>query len=589
MKYPIGIQSFEKIRLGEYTYVDKTALIHQLVNTSNYYFLSRPRRFGKSLLISTLEAYFNGQQELFKGLEMEQLEKEWTKYPVLHLDLNTSKYDEKNSLINVLNDTLCQWESIYGTVPSEVNPELRFKGIIRRAYEQTGQRVVILVDEYDKPMLQSIGNEELQNEYRNTLKAFYSVMKTQDRYIRFGFLTGVTKFGKVSVFSDLNNLIDLSMDRQFQTLCGMTDKEIHTYFEEPLHQIAENYGITYDEVCLRLKERYDGYRFRQNGTNLYNPFSLLNTFRSLEFGSYWFETGTPTYLVKLLKDNNFCLPDLTSEGVTAETLTDVESFKDNPIAVIYQSGYLTIKEYDEDEKNSFLADYKKWDSYNSELISRSFDDNDSPQSYYRVYGRTGDPTRLFGEDIIKEAKQQINEKVVCLESIMGQLPLIPQTAPNDNNDRSVKVNMGNKDVFIVHGHDSGLKNEVARFITDMGYNPIILHEQPNTGKTIIEKIEAFTNVCYAIVLYTPCDKGASKDCPNVQPRARQNVVFEHGYLIGKLGRERVCALIKEEVEKPGDVDGVVYVSYDGRGAWKKDIAKEFNTLGMHFNPNALLY
>ena len=172
-------------------------------------------------------------------------------------------------VINVLNDTLCQWENIYGTVSSEVNPELRFKGIIRRAYEQTGQRVVILVEEYDKPMLQAIGDEELQNEYRNTLKAFYSVMKTQDRYIRFGFLTGVTKFGKVSVFNDLNNLIDLSMDRQFQTLCGMTDKEIHTYFEEPLHRIAENYDITYDEACRRLKERYDGYRFRQNGTNLY--------------------------------------------------------------------------------------------------------------------------------------------------------------------------------------------------------------------------------------------------------------------------------------------------------------------------------
>ena len=229
------------------------------------------------------------------------------------------------------------------TVVSDFTPES-----LLLTHSNNPRSVVILVDEYDKPMLQSIGNEELQNEYRNTLKAFYSVMKTQDRYIRFGFLTGVTKFGKVSVFSDLNNLIDLSMDRQFQTLCGMTDKEIHTYFEEPLHQIAENYGITYDEVCLRLKERYDGYRFRQNGTNLYNPFSLLNTFRSLEFGSYWFETGTPTYLVKLLKDNNFCLPDLTSEGVTAETLTDVESFKDNPIAVIYQSGYLTIKEYDEE-------------------------------------------------------------------------------------------------------------------------------------------------------------------------------------------------------------------------------------------------
>ena len=189
MKYPIGIQSFEKIRLGGYAYVDKTALIYQLANTNSYYFLSRPRRFGKSLLISTLEAYFNGQQELFKGLEMEQLEKEWTKHPVLHLDLNTGKYDEKNSLIDVLNDTLCQWEDIYGTAPSEVTPELRFKGIIRRAYEQTGQRVAILVDEYDKPMLQVIGNDELQNEYRNTLKAFYSVMKTQDRYIRFGFLT----------------------------------------------------------------------------------------------------------------------------------------------------------------------------------------------------------------------------------------------------------------------------------------------------------------------------------------------------------------------------------------------------------------
>ena len=229
------------------------------------------------------------------------------------------------------------------TVVSDFTPES-----LLLTHNNNPRSVVILVDEYDKPMLQAIGDEELQNEYRNTLKAFYSVMKTQDRYIRFGFLTGVTKFGKVSVFSDLNNLIDLSMDRQFQTLCGMTDKEIHTYFEEPLHQIAENYGITYDEVCLRLKERYDGYRFRQNGTNLYNPFSLLNTFRSLEFGSYWFETGTPTYLVKLLKDNNFCLPDLTSEGVTAETLTDVESFKDNPIAVIYQSGYLTIKEYDEE-------------------------------------------------------------------------------------------------------------------------------------------------------------------------------------------------------------------------------------------------
>ena len=266
------------------------------------------------------------------------------------MDLNTSKYDEKNSLIDILNDTLCQWENIYGAVSSEVNPELRFKGIIRRAYEQTGQRVVILVDEYDKPMLQAIGDEELQNEYRNTLKAFYSVMKTQDRYIRFGFLTGVTKFGKVSVFSDLNNLIDLSMDRQFQTLCGMTDKEIHTYFEEPLHQIAENYGITYDEVCLRLKERYDGYRFRQNGTNLYNPFSLLNTFKYMRLSDYWFETGTPTYLVELLKRTNYDLYDMANTETDADVLNSIDSASNNPIPVIYQSGYLTIKDYEPEFK-----------------------------------------------------------------------------------------------------------------------------------------------------------------------------------------------------------------------------------------------
>ena len=288
--YPVGVQNFEGLIHDGYVYVDKTAQIYELFNTNKYYFLSRPRRFGKSLLLSTLEAYAQGKKELFKGLALEKLEKDWTVYPVLHLDLNTQKYDTPESLTNVLEENVQNWEALYGASSSEIGVARRFQGIIRRACEQTGRRVVILIDEYDKPMLQAIGDEELQNEYRNTLKAFYSVMKTQDRYIRFGFLTGVTKFGKVSVFSDLNNLINLSMDRQFQTLCGMTDKEIHTYFEESLHRIAENYDITYDEACRRLKERYDGYRFRQNGTNLYNPFSLLNTFRSLEFGSYWFET-----------------------------------------------------------------------------------------------------------------------------------------------------------------------------------------------------------------------------------------------------------------------------------------------------------
>ena len=219
MKYPIGIQSFEKIRLGEYTYVDKTALIHQLVNTSNYYFLSRPRRFGKSLLISTLEAYFQGKKELFTGLAVERLEKDWIKYPILHLDLNIEKYDTPESLDNILEKSLTAWEKLYGAEPSERSFSLRFAGIIERACKQAGQRVVILVDEYDKPMLQAIGNEELQKQFRNTLKPFYGALKTMDGYIKFAFLTGVTKFGKVSVFSDLNNLDDISMRKDYIEIC----------------------------------------------------------------------------------------------------------------------------------------------------------------------------------------------------------------------------------------------------------------------------------------------------------------------------------------------------------------------------------
>ena len=207
--YPIGIQNFEKIRKDGYFYIDKTALIYQMVKTGSYYFLSRPRRFGKSLLISTLEAYFLGKKELFEGLAMEKLEKDWTTYPIFHIDLNTEKYDTRESLDSILNFTLEKWEQQYGTAPSETTFALRFRGLIERAYEQTGQRVVILIDEYDKPMLQAIGNEELQKEFRNTMKAFYSVLKNMGGCLQFAFLTGVTKFGKVSVFSDLNNLDDI--------------------------------------------------------------------------------------------------------------------------------------------------------------------------------------------------------------------------------------------------------------------------------------------------------------------------------------------------------------------------------------------
>ena len=225
--YPIGIQNFESLRRDGYFYIDKTALVYQLVKTGRYYFLSRPRRFGKSLLISTLEAYFQGKKELFTGLAMEKLEKDWIEYPILHLDLNIEKYDTPKSLNNILEKSLAKWEGLYGANPSERSLSLRFAGVIERACEQTGQRVAILIDEYDKPLLQAIGNEALQNEFRNTLKPFYGALKTMDGCIKFAILTGVTKFGKVSVFSDLNNLDDISMREPYVSLCGITEREIH--------------------------------------------------------------------------------------------------------------------------------------------------------------------------------------------------------------------------------------------------------------------------------------------------------------------------------------------------------------------------
>lgn len=350
MKYPIGIQDFDKIINEGYTYVDKTELIYKLVHEGSYYFLSRPRRFGKSLLMSTLDAYFSGKRELFKNLAIEKLEEDWTAYPVLHLDLNTGKYNSKDSLTHALDDFLSRLEANYGTFHSEKTLELRFMGIIERIYHKTGKPVVILVDEYDKPLLQSINNKELQDDFRATLKAFYSVLKTQDRYIRFALLTGVTKFGKVSVFSDLNNLTDISMDESYDTLCGITEEEMHRYFEESIQKLADRYKISYEETCARLKKRYDGYHFVEYGTGVYNPFSLLSTFRASKFGSYWFETGTPTFLVQLLQRENFYLPDLTQQQVSADMLNCIDAMDRNPIPVIYQSGYLTIKDYDEEFK-----------------------------------------------------------------------------------------------------------------------------------------------------------------------------------------------------------------------------------------------
>lgn len=347
MKYPIGIQDFVKLRQGGFAYVDKTKFVYKLADEGSYYFLSRPRRFGKSLFLSTLEAYFLGRKELFEGLAIYDMEKEWKSHPIFYIDLNTANFRDENSLYEVLNSHVSVWEEMYGAREYETTLALRFKGVIARAAEKEGRGVVILIDEYDKPILQTLRNQELQEKHRSLLKSFYSVLKTQDRYIRFAFITGVTKFGKVSVFSDLNNLMDISMDQRYISICGMTQDELLYNFREGIEQLGEAYGDTEEETLDKLKIRYDGYHFEEDTVGIYNPFSVLNTLAKLRYKDYWFETGTPTFLVDLLKMHNYRLLDITREKVSGDVINSVDSMSTNPIPVIYQSGYLTIKGYDE--------------------------------------------------------------------------------------------------------------------------------------------------------------------------------------------------------------------------------------------------
>lgn len=344
-RYPIGIQNFEQLRNFNCVYIDKTALIYQLVHTDTVYFLSRPRRFGKSLLVSTLEAYFSAKKELFTGLAMEQLEQEWTVYPVLHIDFSMTKYTTLFDLQEQLNLNLLDWEKIYGKGVEEDTFAARLRGVIRRAYEQTGQQVVILIDEYDAPLLDSGSKPELQADLRNELRKFFSPLKAQGQYLRFLFLTGISKFSQLSIFSELNNLQNISMSDDFSAICGITEQELHSQLQPDIERIAKANDETYEEACLHLKRQYDGYHFSKNCADIYNPFSLFNAFSLRDYQSFWFSTGTPTFLIELLQRMDFNLRQLEKMEVKAEDFDKATEVITDPIPVLYQSGYLTIKGY----------------------------------------------------------------------------------------------------------------------------------------------------------------------------------------------------------------------------------------------------
>ena len=365
MKYPIGVQSFERIIREGYVYVDKTDLIYQLTRGS-IYFLSRPRRFGKSLLISTLENYFQGRKELFKGLKIDALEKEWKTYPVFHLDFNGQDFNDREALDKALDRFLSDYEDIYGCKDPGQTFGSRLADLLSAAHRQTGLRCVVLIDEYDKPLLDVMGLPEtirrnnvditLEENHRNILKGFYSTFKLADNDLQFVLLTGVTKFSQISVFSGFNQPNDISMDNQFDTLCGITDEELQSYFHRQIQELADTNGYTYDEMVKILRKRFDGYHFGPRLKGVYNPFSLLNTFSKMMVRDYWFRTGTPTYLVRLLQESHENLNDLTGKYYDESEFVDYRADREMPLPMIFQSGYLTIKDYDR-EMETYLLDF----------------------------------------------------------------------------------------------------------------------------------------------------------------------------------------------------------------------------------------
>lgn len=367
MKYPIGIQAFDCLREEGYEYVDKTEMIYALTHQGKVYFLGRPRRFGKSLLVSTLKNYYLGKKELFKGLAIEKLETEWKTYPVFHIDFGTGTYVNADAINQVLEFYLMEWEKKYQIEKTSITDySLRFKKVLEEAHRQTGLRAVVLVDEYDKPLLDvmdleytidHLGKQITLEEYnRAMLRAFYSTFKGADQHLQFIFLTGVTKFSQVSVFSDFNQPNDISMDIQYDTLCGLTDEEITQYFQEPIAEMANIYGCSVEEMRAELKQRFDGYHFSKRLKGVYNPFSILNTLQKKDIQNYWFRTGTPSYLIRLLNHFDENLDELTGKYYMPEQFIDYRADVEKPLPMIFQSGYLTIKEY-KPRINAFMLDF----------------------------------------------------------------------------------------------------------------------------------------------------------------------------------------------------------------------------------------
>lgn len=456
MIYPIGIQNFEKIRTEDFLYVDKTAEIYKLAKEGRYYFLSRPRRFGKSLLVSTMEAYFSGRKELFSGLAIEKLEAEWKQHPVLHLDLSGVSYTDESVLERVLSDKLAKWETLYGAVNTSDILGLRFKEVIEAAYNKTGNQVAILIDEYDKPIIDNLGNEPTLSHLRSTLQGFYSVMKSMDARIRFGFLTGVTKIGKMSVFSGLNNLNDISMIPDYVDICGVSETELHEYFDESISELSSANEMSKEECYVKLKSMYDGYHFCEDSIGIYNPFSLLNTFQNKKFREYWFETGTPGFLVEVMRKTSFDVTTLENQTVDSTLMSNADAIFENPVPYLFQSGYLTITGYNDmfrlyqlgfpnqEVKNGFLNCLLKYyvpmspDMSGTTLIYQLWHSitEGNPKSFMQIL------SSLFGNtsyQIQGETEKDFQYAMYIISALLGEYVQVERTTSNGRIDLIIQT------------------------------------------------------------------------------------------------------------------------------------------------------
>lgn len=468
-KYPLGIQTFSEIAKGNYYYADKTDVVYRLVHYAKYHFLSRPRRFGKSLFVSTLQAYFEGRKELFKGLAIEQLEQEWTEYPVIHLDLSGGKYYSIENLHDILNMILLRQEEKYGIETDKSQAySARLTHILETAIQKTGKQVVVLIDEYDSPMHDSMKDKVLQDKIRNIMRDFFSPLKEQEKNLRFVLITGISKFSQLSIFSELNNIKNISMKDEYSDICGITKEQLLTDFKDGIEAMAAHNSLTFNETVEKLKEHYDGYHFTPNSPDIFNPYSIINALDDRDFNSYWFTSGTPTFLIELLQKNGIDMLQLDNLwardnrfDVPTDSITD-------PIPVLYQSGYLTIKEY-----NRKLRMYRL--GYPNEEVRQGFS-----ESLYRYYAPT-----MMGE--LDTVVYKYREKVLLEDDIKAFLPYLqtfydkfPYTIIN-NNERHYQAvmftifSMLGADVKVEEPTPDGridmvLKTDTAIYVFELKYN-----------------------------------------------------------------------------------------------------------------------